>query len=115
MMSGPKLTPEIVERDTAAAARLLARWPGVTRVWLFGSAAKGRPLDWRSDLDLAVEGMAANDQGRAWAELDETVSTARVAGGADAISGRSNRARPCRAIACVSWLAPSDEVDRRLE
>jgi len=47
MMSGAKFRPEIVERDTAAAVRLLARWPGVTRVWLFGSAAKGRPLDWQ--------------------------------------------------------------------
>lgn len=73
-MSGPKFTPEIVERDTAAAVRLLARWPGVTRVWLFGSAAKMRRLDWRSDLDLAVQGMAAGDQGRAWAELDETLT-----------------------------------------
>ena len=74
MVSEPKFRPEIVEQDTAAAVRLLARWPGVTRVWLFGSAAKGKPLDWRSDLDLAVQGMAARDQGRAWAELDETLT-----------------------------------------
>jgi len=74
MLSAPEFTPESVGRDTAAAVGLLARWPGVTRVWLFGSVAKGRLLDWRSDLDLAVQGMAAGDQGRAWAELDETVT-----------------------------------------
>ena len=43
-----------MERDTAAAVQLLARWPGVTRFWLFGSAAQGRPLDWRSDLDVRL-------------------------------------------------------------
>jgi predicted nucleotidyltransferase len=74
MTSGLELTLEIVQHDTAAAVRLLARRPGVTRIWLFGSVAKGRPLDWRSDLDLAVEGLAASDQGRAWAELDEALT-----------------------------------------
>ena len=73
-MSGPRFTQEMVERDTAEAVRLLARRPGVKQVWLFGSAAKGKSLDWRSDLDLAAEGMAAIDQGRAWAELDEILT-----------------------------------------
>ena len=44
------------------------------RIWLFGSAAKGRPLDWRSDLDFAVEGMASAERYRAWAELDERMT-----------------------------------------
>jgi predicted nucleotidyltransferase len=65
---------ETLDRDVAAAVRLLARWPGVRRVWLFGSAARSGPLDWRSDLDLAVEGLPATDHGRAWAELDETLA-----------------------------------------
>ena len=73
-MSGPKFTSETVAHDTATAVRLLARWPGVIRVWLFGSATKGKPLEWRSDLDFAVQGMAATDQGQAWAELDETLT-----------------------------------------
>ncbi len=38
-------------------AALLASRFGVDRVWLFGSHAWGRP-DHRSDLDLAVEGLA---------------------------------------------------------
>ena len=57
-----KLTSEIIERETARAVRLLCPWPGVKRIWLFGSAAKGGPWDWRSDLDFAVEGLAAQDQ-----------------------------------------------------
>ncbi len=73
-MNSPAFSLDTVQRDTAAAVRLLARWPGVTRVWLFGSAVRGGPLDWRSDLDLAVEGLPAVDQGRAWAELDETLA-----------------------------------------
>lgn len=39
-----------------AAAFLRAQ--GARNVWLFGSLAKGRRQDWRSDLDLAVEGLA---------------------------------------------------------
>jgi len=42
----------------------------VRRIWLFGSAAKGRQLDWRSDLDFAIEGLAAADLAKAWSELD---------------------------------------------
>ena len=68
------LKSESLRRDIAQAVELLSHWPGVQRVWLFGSAAKGGPLDWRSDLDFAVEGMAKKDSGKAWSELDEALS-----------------------------------------
>jgi predicted nucleotidyltransferase len=67
------LAPEQVSGEIKKAADLLARWPGVRRVWLFGSAAKGGALDGRSDLDFAVEGMAEAEEGRAWAALDEAL------------------------------------------
>jgi predicted nucleotidyltransferase len=67
----PTLSKEIIEIEIRKAVEFLSHWPGVQRIWLFGSAAKGRRLDWRSDLDFAVEGMASGDRYRAWAELDE--------------------------------------------
>ena len=67
----PAISNEVIDREIQKAVEFLSHWPGVCRIWLFGSAAKGRRLDWRSDLDFAVEGMAATDQYRAWAELDE--------------------------------------------
>lgn len=39
----------------AGASRLCSH--GARRVWLFGSLARGRRLDARSDLDFAVEGL----------------------------------------------------------
>src|SRR5207237_4629526 len=67
----PAISDEIVDLEIRKAVDFLSHWPGVRRIWLFGSAAKGRRLDWRSDLDFAVEGMASSEQYRAWAELDE--------------------------------------------
>ena len=67
----PAISDEIIDLEIRKAVDLLSHWPGVRRIWLFGSAAKGRRPDWRSDLDFAVEGMASNEQYRAWAELDE--------------------------------------------
>ena len=43
---------------------------GATRVWLFGSLAKRRVLDERSDLDFAVEGLPPDRFLRAWGALD---------------------------------------------
>jgi predicted nucleotidyltransferase len=64
-----------LETEIAAAIRSLSRWSGVCRIWLFGSAARGAErLDWRSDLDFAVEGMSSEVHCRAWSELDEAVS-----------------------------------------
>ena len=65
------ISDDVVNLEIRKAVEFLSRWPGVRRIWLFGSAAKGKRLDWRSDLDFAVEGMASNDRYRAWAELDE--------------------------------------------
>jgi predicted nucleotidyltransferase len=65
------LSAHEIDAQVRKAAFLISRWPGVRRVWLFGSAAQGKQLDWRSDLDFAVEGLAASDWPRAWNELDE--------------------------------------------
>jgi len=65
------ISNEAVDLEVRKAVDFLSHWPGVRRIWLFGSAAKGRRLDWRSDLDFAVEGMQPGEQYRAWAELDE--------------------------------------------
>jgi len=65
------ISADRIARDVAAATEFLARRPGVQRVWLFGSAAKGRNLDWRSDLDFAVEGLAADALERTWSHLHQ--------------------------------------------
>jgi predicted nucleotidyltransferase len=62
---------EPVRRDVEAAVGILSAFPEVRRIWLFGSVAKGRRLDFRSDLDLAVEGLLAEEHLRAWSRLDE--------------------------------------------
>ncbi|CAN5535104.1 hypothetical protein BH20VER1_BH20VER1_32210 [soil metagenome] len=43
--------------ELARQAAAFLREQGASRVWLFGSLARGRPQDWHSDLDLAVEGL----------------------------------------------------------
>ena len=48
----------------------LARQRGVQRIWLFGSLAKGRAPDSRSDIDIAVEG----SRKQRWGELVATRS-----------------------------------------
>jgi len=63
-----------LERELEIATAFLSAQAGVTRVWLFGSAAKGRRLDWRSDLDFAVEGLSASALPGAWSELDARLS-----------------------------------------
>lgn len=56
------------------AVSSLVCWPGLRRIWLFGSAVRGADnLDWRSDLDFAVEGLPREHLERAWAMLDEAV------------------------------------------
>ena len=66
--------PGFVRSDVEAALRVFARWPSICRVWLFGSVAKGRRLDFRSDIDFAVEGLPATALCRALSELDAVVS-----------------------------------------
>ncbi len=63
-----------IDEDVAQAVSLLSAIHGVTRIWLFGSAAGKRPLDWRSDLDFAVEGLRAGREYQVWSELDERLS-----------------------------------------
>jgi predicted nucleotidyltransferase len=43
---------------------------GVRNVWVFGSVAKGRQLDARSDIDLAAEGLSAEEVSRCAGELE---------------------------------------------
>ena len=50
-----------------AAAHLYAH--GAKHVWVFGSIARGRRQDERSDIDLAVEGLPPNDYLRRLGEL----------------------------------------------
>jgi len=69
-----EISPEKLETEIATAIISLSRWSGVRRIWLFGSAVRGaNQLDWRSDLDFAVEGMPGEVHCRAWSELDQTV------------------------------------------
>jgi predicted nucleotidyltransferase len=44
---------------------------GASKVWVFGSVAKGRQLDFRSDIDFAVEGISPEKILRVGAELEE--------------------------------------------
>ena len=52
------------------AARPLKERFGAKRVIVFGSLAHGAWFHARSDIDLAVEGIAPGDFFRAWAKLD---------------------------------------------
>ena len=45
------------------------REQGAAKVWLFGSLAKGRRQDWRSDIDLALDGLAPGNYLSAFGEL----------------------------------------------
>lgn len=63
-----------VRTDIDAALRALAEWPSIRRVWLFGSMAKGRRPDFRSDIDFAVEGLPAIAHYRALSQIDAAVS-----------------------------------------
>jgi len=71
--AAPRDESEGVGEDIAKAVAYLSSRPGVSQVWLFGSAAKGHRLDWRSDLDFAVEGLPASELCVAWSELDQLV------------------------------------------
>jgi len=60
-----------VSADVRKAVDYLSGLPGVRRIWLFGSAAKGRALDARSDLDFSIEGLASTALCGTWSELDQ--------------------------------------------
>lgn len=64
-MTGPPLTP-LEQRIVRQLAQHAQRQPAATRVWVFGSRARGNSHE-ESDLDLAVEfGTAENAELRAW-------------------------------------------------
>ena len=72
-----ELPIEALEERVGCAAALLAARPGVHRIWLFGRAGRSNArLDWRSDLDFAVEGLPAAQHGGTWAELDAALDVA---------------------------------------
>ncbi|MBM3841587.1 MAG: nucleotidyltransferase domain-containing protein [Verrucomicrobia bacterium] len=66
--------PAFIRPDVDAAMRVFAAWPSIRCVWLFGSLAKGRQPDFRSDIDFAVEGLPALAHYRALSQLDAVVS-----------------------------------------
>jgi predicted nucleotidyltransferase len=63
--------PTIAQSDVQSAVARLSREPGVRRIWLFGSLARNRAPDFRSDIDLAIEGLPRERLLTLWAELDE--------------------------------------------
>lgn len=63
-----------LDEEISKAVSSLTQWPGIKRIWLFGSSVNGRGLDWRSDLDFAVEGLAIADYACAWSLLDQAIS-----------------------------------------
>jgi predicted nucleotidyltransferase len=60
-------------RQSAEQAAQLLRDCGARRVWLFGSLARGRQPDFRSDVDLAVEGLPGEQYFRLVSELQSLV------------------------------------------
>lgn len=65
---------ECARADVNAALGVFTAWPSIRRVWLFGSLAKGRRPDFRSDIDFAVEGLPAEAHCRTLSLLDGAVS-----------------------------------------
>lgn len=63
-----------VEEAVRMAVGCAARFSSVTRMWLFGSAARGAVLDWRSDFDFATEGLAPADHVRLLSLLMEGIT-----------------------------------------
>ena len=57
-------------RVAREAARLLYDQFGATRVILFGSLARDARFHARSDIDLAVEGLASEHFWKAWAAIE---------------------------------------------
>jgi len=70
---GLEKIPAPVREDVETAVGILSDFSDVRRIWLFGSIAKGRRPDFRSDLDLAVEGLPPKDHLRAWSRLDDAL------------------------------------------
>jgi predicted nucleotidyltransferase len=75
MLASPvlKRVPPSAQADVQSAVAILLRDPEVRRIRLFGSLAKGREPDFRSDLDLAVEGLSSARYLSVWAALDQAL------------------------------------------
>jgi predicted nucleotidyltransferase len=67
-------TPEDLESTLSLIVERLAQLDGVRRIWLFGSLAKGRVPDWRSDIDIAVEGLESTALGGVWSDVDRLIA-----------------------------------------
>jgi len=75
VLSNPALTRVTApaRADAEVAVGILSRYAAVRRIWLFGSVGKGRTPDFRSDIDLAVEGLPPEHYLSVWALLDGTL------------------------------------------
>lgn len=70
------MLPEVVRKDVIRAVQLFMGEPRVKCVWLFGSASRNRSMDWRSDLDFAVQGLLPGQEYELWSRLDEMLLSA---------------------------------------
>ena len=68
---------EVIERVREAAVVMKARF-GIQRVVLFGSLAHAAWFSPEADVDLAVEGLCAEDFWRAWQVAEEIIATRSV-------------------------------------
>jgi predicted nucleotidyltransferase len=65
-------------RAAHRAAQVLKGRFGANRVIVFGSLAHGAWFSPRSDIDLATEGLAAEEFGRAWTTVEELAPGFRI-------------------------------------
>lgn len=65
------IIPSVPASEVQTVVDGLCRFSGVRRIWLFGGLIhRPQTADFRSDLDIAVEGLPGRDHARAWALLD---------------------------------------------
>jgi predicted nucleotidyltransferase len=57
----------------AAAAAVLARYPSVITAYLFGSVLRPGSFHPKSDIDIAVEGLAPEAYSSLWRDLEEAL------------------------------------------
>ncbi len=72
-MNREPISPGDLQAALSAIVGHLQKLDGVQRIWLFGSIAKGRTPDWRSDIDIAVEGLESSLLCRVWSEIDSLI------------------------------------------
>ena len=95
MLSPAQWTPELISSEVARVVKMFAAEPGVRRVWFFGSGAQRKRLDYASDLDFAVEGLAAERYfavlGRLLMEMHCPVDLVRWEEASDALRAQITR------------------------